>query len=359
VTCWEGDHWTCAGVGLIYGLIILVGFPLYAGVSLWTAGSTMETRIQNEQFKLRYIPLWGKFRDECFMFELVEMSRKTLLCGLVHILPLASAYYFGCYLLIVNALLMVSVAFRPFLHGSLNVLYIASQLCTFMTAVVDFASLMGTVTDEHHLVAPFDPSNFETHTPSDATVILQVVLTMTPFLVALCCILHHLRESCKDALSTAVSRARLGGRSLAVGTIVRHPTHGVGAVTAVGDECDRRGSGLVARRSESLVGPCAVVEFRRPPEGDDTSHRYPRRSQRTLKTLLRGRPSGDEEHLPIGQRVRHGKHGVGKVTALAKGGLRMVKFEPPPEGDGETHRYQQSSQYKLKPLRDLVAKPHI
>ena len=71
--------------------------------------------------------------------------------------------------------------------------------------------------------------------------------------------------------------------------------------------------------------------------------------------IMATRRRGGGTHLYMGQRVQHGKHGVGTIVAVSPG-KRVVRFDV----DGKSHSYLPHSFHKLKavaaePRRDVLA----
>jgi len=207
INCSSSDWTICAVTSAVFLCIYTIGIPaLLLGILIRYQSPIADSRIAalpisgdaRDKLKRRWKERAAFFRrkyEECYWYwELIEISRKMILSGLVIFLYPGTATQPLIALLITLVFLLLTTRHAPFKLTSIDILSVVTQCCTALTLLFALASKT-TILEELSLSADF----------IDRALVFLMVIPIVVSIVIIGHTLHWVRKTMKERRNYAES----------------------------------------------------------------------------------------------------------------------------------------------------------
>ncbi len=359
------EAWPWQMGGLPFVFLLVIGLPIALFCLLCRVGrpGALAGKKPAEAAKLetRYIRRYGQlfqmYEPQCYLWEMVEVTRKLLLIALLGFIRAGSTEQLWVGVLISLVSLLLLTYFRPYIDARVDAVAWMAQVATLFT-LLGGAALRGSMHAECHC------DNFITVVGNVLPVINILPLLVIVYLVG--STIHEVfgsrRKKRPPKNPSAVLRDEIPG---------------------FGDQFRRKGGEVAPVSRLTSIGRTITRKWLRINAGHDTPHSYfdsiPEGQGNDPEQPAPVHPSASAEDfdtaldvaeestvkaagLTMGSRVVHDKHGHGTVFKVegATSGHPMygdgtplkvfVQFE-----NGETHGYKNTSWHKLRVISEAKA----
>lgn len=130
------------GIPFVFFLVLLDVSRSLEEVDLSKSGSELAL-IKEKRQLTRFGMIYSNYKKSCWWWELVELSRKLLLSGVLSLISPRTTSQVWIALILSLLFLLLTIYFMPFEDQRINALTTASHLCTTLTLLIALASRLG------------------------------------------------------------------------------------------------------------------------------------------------------------------------------------------------------------------------